>query len=177
MAHIYCLICLKHGRFFSWKTRKASCASLVIYRIDHDTICKAGRLVGFADCYAVIVLADNATFLFALNRMAAFPSDFAIIAHNTTRGRGSVGRASAAYSWGCGFESQLGQDFSTYLCPLRHTRSVRDCPTLASAERATPKPHSLNNMLGIHECVHRQQSTFCKNYYLYNKQIVQVKRI
>ena len=32
---------------------------------------KAGRLVGFADCYAVIVLADNATFLLAENRIAA----------------------------------------------------------------------------------------------------------
>ena len=30
------------------------------------------------------------------------------------------------------------------LCPLRHTRSARNCPTSASAERATPKPHSLS---------------------------------
>ena len=33
---------------------------------------KAGRLVGLADCYAVIELADNATFLVAVNRIAAF---------------------------------------------------------------------------------------------------------
>ena len=33
---------------------------------------KAGRLVGFADCYAAIVLGDNATFLLAVNRMVAF---------------------------------------------------------------------------------------------------------
>ena len=32
---------------------------------------KAGRLVGLAYCYAVIVLADNATFLLAVNRIAA----------------------------------------------------------------------------------------------------------
>ena len=32
---------------------------------------KAGRLVGFAGSYAVIVLADNATFLLAVNRIAA----------------------------------------------------------------------------------------------------------
>ena len=32
---------------------------------------KAGRLVGLADSYAVIVLADNATFLLAVNRIAA----------------------------------------------------------------------------------------------------------
>ena len=32
--------------------------------------CKAGRLVGLVDCYAVIALADNATFLLAVNRIA-----------------------------------------------------------------------------------------------------------
>ena len=35
-------------------------------------ISKAGRLVGLAGCYAAIVLADNATFLLAVNRIAAF---------------------------------------------------------------------------------------------------------
>ena len=34
--------------------------------------CKAGRFVGSVDCYAVIVLADNATFLLAVNLMVAF---------------------------------------------------------------------------------------------------------
>ena len=33
--------------------------------------CKAGRLVGLADRYAAIVLADNATFLLAVNCIAA----------------------------------------------------------------------------------------------------------
>ena len=56
---------------------------------------KAGRLVGFADCYAVIVLADNATFLLAVNRIAAFRSHSAIIAIVIISCRGSVGRASA----------------------------------------------------------------------------------
>ena len=55
---------------------------------------KAGRLVGFADCYAVIVLADNATFLLAVNRIAAFWSHSAIISYVITRCRGSDGRAS-----------------------------------------------------------------------------------
>ena len=35
-------------------------------------VTKAGRLVGLSDCYAVIALADNATFLLAVNRIAAF---------------------------------------------------------------------------------------------------------
>ena len=34
--------------------------------------CKAGRFVGLADCYAALVLADNSTFLLAVNRMVAF---------------------------------------------------------------------------------------------------------
>ena len=37
-----------------------------------DVFVKAGRLVGLADCFAVIVLADNATFLLAENRIPAF---------------------------------------------------------------------------------------------------------
>ena len=36
------------------------------------SIIKAGRLVGLADCYAVIVLADNVTFLLDVNRIATF---------------------------------------------------------------------------------------------------------
>ena len=42
-------------------------------------IIKAGRLVGIADCYAAIVLADNATFLLAVNRITAFRRHSAII--------------------------------------------------------------------------------------------------
>ena len=33
---------------------------------------KTGRLVGLADCYTVIVLADNATILLAANCIEAF---------------------------------------------------------------------------------------------------------
>ena len=40
---------------------------------------KAGRLVGLADCYAAIVLADSATFLLAVNRIAAFRLHSAVI--------------------------------------------------------------------------------------------------
>ena len=58
-------------------------------------ILKAGRLVGLADCYAVIVLADNATFLLAVNRIAAFRSHSAIISIVVSCSRGSDGRASA----------------------------------------------------------------------------------
>ena len=39
---------------------------------------KAGWLVGLADCYAAIVLADKATFLLAANRIAAYRQHFAI---------------------------------------------------------------------------------------------------
>ena len=44
------------------------------YPATSGLFCKAGRLVGLADCYAAIVLADNATFLLAVNRIAAFRS-------------------------------------------------------------------------------------------------------
>ena len=37
---------------------------------------KAGRLVCLADCYAAIVLADNATLLLVVNRIAAFSVTF-----------------------------------------------------------------------------------------------------
>ena len=105
---------------------------------------KAGRLVGLADCYAVIVIADNATFLLALNRIAAFRPHSAIISYISISSRGSVGRASAHQLWGRGFEAHTGQDFFSWLCPLWHARSVRNYPASVLAERATPKPHSLN---------------------------------
>ena len=60
-----------------------------------SVIGKAGRLVGFADCYAVIVLADNATFLLAENRIAAYRSHSAVIYNVIISCRGSIGRASA----------------------------------------------------------------------------------
>ena len=62
----------------------------------HDCLlCKAGRLVGLADCYAAIALADNATFLLAVNRIAAFRWHPAIIAYVIISSCGSVGSASA----------------------------------------------------------------------------------
>ena len=59
---------------------------------------KAGRLVGFADCYAVIALAGNATFLLAENRIAAHRSHSAVMCNVTISCRGSIGRASAPQS-------------------------------------------------------------------------------
>ena len=49
-----------------------------------NIISKAGRLVGLADCYAVIVLVDNATFLLAVNRIAPLRSDSAVITYLST---------------------------------------------------------------------------------------------
>ena len=46
--------------------------------------CKAGLLVGLADCHAVIVLADNATFLLAENRIAAFRAYAAFMSKSST---------------------------------------------------------------------------------------------
>ena len=112
------------------------------HRILHN-ITKAGRLVGLAGSYAVIAVADSATFLLAVNRIAAFRPHSAVSLHQIIRCRGSVGRASAQKPRGRGFESHQGQDFSICLCPFRHTRSERNYPTSVSAERATPKPHSL----------------------------------
>ena len=59
---------------------------------------KAGRLVGLAGSYAVIVLADNATILLAVNRIAAFRSHSAIITNIFICCRGIVGRGSAPQS-------------------------------------------------------------------------------
>ena len=73
--------------------------------------CKAGRLVGLAGCYAVIALADNATFLLAVNRIAAFRQHSAIMHPFTMTSRGAVGRVSAPKSCGRGFESHLGRVF------------------------------------------------------------------
>ena len=98
--------------------------------------------------HAVIVLADSATFLLAVNRIAAFRSYSAVIQYLIIGCRGAVGRWSAYQTWNRGFQSHQGQDFSTCLCPFRHTRSERNYPTSVSAERATPKPHSLKR----HRC-------------------------
>ena len=126
----------------------------LVFPKPHSNIIKAGRLVGLADSYAVIVLADSATISLAVNRIAAFRSHCAVIAYKIIGCRGSVGRASDQQLWGHGFESHLGQDFSTCLCPLQHTRSERNYPTLVSAERATPKPHSLkyNGAMFVQTC-------------------------
>ena len=55
---------------------------------------KAGWLVGLADRYAAIVLADSATFLLAVNRIAAFHSHSAITPNEINSSHGSVGRTS-----------------------------------------------------------------------------------
>ena len=68
------------------------------YLTVNDVITKAGRLVGLADCYAAIVLDDNATFLLAANRIAAFRLHSAITANVIISSRGSVGSASAPKS-------------------------------------------------------------------------------
>ena len=44
----------------------------------------------------------------------------------------------------CGFESHLGQDFFTFLCPLRRRRS--ELSYLGFGERVTRMPHSLKYM-------------------------------
>ena len=78
---------------------------------------KAGRFVGKAGCYAVLVLADNATFSLAVNCMAAYRTQPANRSHYT------------------------------YLCPLWHMRSERNYPISVSVERATPIPHSLTTCM------------------------------
>ena len=58
---------------------------ITIIMSDLSVYIKAGRLVGLANSYAVIVLADNATFLLAVNRIAAFRRHYATITYKTTR--------------------------------------------------------------------------------------------
>ena len=72
---------------------------------------KAGRLVGLADSCAVIVLADSATFLLAVNCMAAFRSHSAVMLCIVISCCGSVGWASAHQLGGRGFEHNMWQDF------------------------------------------------------------------
>ena len=56
---------------------------------------KAGRFVGLADCYAALVLADNATFLLVVNSIIAFRQNSANQPYEITCHRGSTARASA----------------------------------------------------------------------------------
>ena len=56
---------------------------------------KAGWLVGLAGCCAARVLADNATFQLAVNRITAHRRHSAIITNNISSSRGLAGRASA----------------------------------------------------------------------------------
>ena len=81
-----------------------------IYCLHHRHWIKAGRLVGSADYYAVIALADNATFLLAVNRMVAFPPQSPNRWHFSRFI--SCCRASALELWGCRFNSHLGQSDS-----------------------------------------------------------------
>ena len=81
---------------------------------------KAGRL---ANCYAAIVLADNATFLLTVNRMAAFRSH-QLVEHQPLTFEVVV----SSFTW--------DKIFPHCLCPLWHMRLVRNYPASASAERA-----------------------------------------
>ena len=103
---------------------------------------KSARLVRIADCYAYIDLGDSTTFFVAVHYIAASRWHSAITYNIIHSSRGSAGRASAPQSWGHEFEVHLGHQFFTCLCPLRHTRSVRNYPISASVGRASPKPHS-----------------------------------
>ena len=69
-----------------------------LYTIIKAELSKAELLVGLANCYAAIVLADNATFLLSVNRIAALRPHSAIIPNVIISSRGSVGRASAPSS-------------------------------------------------------------------------------
>ena len=104
---------------------------------------KAGRLVGLADCYAVIVLADNATLL-----LADRPNNRGIISHC-----GSTNRTSASEFWGFGFRSYLENNFPTCLYLLQHVQSARNYPISISVERATPIPHSHSESLEFVICL------------------------
>ena len=59
-------------------------------------ITKAGPFVGLADCCAALVVADNATFLLAVNRMAAFRQNSANQLYRITYHRGATGRVSVS---------------------------------------------------------------------------------
>ena len=84
-------------KIIPWAKVNSICHFMSIFiHVASEKVCaKARRLVGLAYCYAVIVLADNATFLLAVSRIAAFRLHSAIISCVTTRSSGSVGRASA----------------------------------------------------------------------------------
>ena len=56
---------------------------------------KAGRFVGWADCYATIVLADNATFLLVINSIVASRQNSANQPYEISYHSGSTARASA----------------------------------------------------------------------------------
>ena len=82
---------------------------------------KAGRFVGLANCYAVIVLADNT--ILAVNSMVAFRPQSANRWHYAMLiicCRSSAGRASAQTSLGHEFKSHLWQVFFACLWHTRH---------------------------------------------------------
>ena len=77
---------------------------------------KAGRFVSSADCYAAMVLADNATFLLAVNRMVAVCTQAADRSHYTIIISGCrFGRASASGPCDRGFDSHLWHDVFAHL--------------------------------------------------------------
>ena len=109
-------------KIIPWAKVNSICHFMSIFiHVASEKVCaKAGRLVGLAYCYAIIVLAENATFLLAVNRIAAYRWHSAIIFNEIISCLGSAVWASAPQSWGSWFESHLGADFFTYLSPLRH---------------------------------------------------------
>ena len=89
-------------------------------RTVHALHTKAGRFVGLADCYAAIVLADNATFSLAVNRMVTFLPQSSNRWHYVkliSCCRGSSGTASAHWAWGREFEPHLRQCFFHIFAP------------------------------------------------------------
>ena len=93
------------GRTMFWFVKRVNPTKIPMSYIHEWHYGKAGRLVGKADCCAVASIADNATFLLAANRMAAFRSQSQIRQHcpfDNICCCGSTGRPSATEAWSCG---------------------------------------------------------------------------
>ena len=96
-----------------------------------------------AGCYAVLVLADNATFLLAVNRMVGFCTESQLRPHMTFGS--STDRSLDSKPGDCGFDSHLRQ-YLSYVCDhLRHSVGM-ELSSLGFGERATPMSHSLTKI-------------------------------
>ena len=92
-----CVLCSTHRTTLIYNVVEFACVLCMKSRLsvtNRRKTLKAGRLVSLAGCYAAIVIADNATFLLSVNRIAAFQPHSAIIPNVIISSRGSVGRAS-----------------------------------------------------------------------------------